>query len=177
MKMLLKLGILGLFLSPALIAGDIDGLFGGGDREFEFERFSDDRVLLRIDEDARIACRRGVCTLHTVTNNFGGVEVSFTVGEGSNNNSGSGSVTNIYTGGNGSNNNSGEFWGITVRYKRGNCTQRINVPRSVYYAINRYMYGLMEDDGGTRRGFTPADEAMIMFYTTIMDKASGCTMN
>jgi hypothetical protein len=38
------------------------------------------------------------------------------------------------------------------------------------------MYGLMAEDGGTRRGFTPADEAMIMFYTTIMSKASGCTM-
>lgn len=42
------------------------------------------------------------------------------------------------------------------------------------YALNRYMYGLMTETGGTRRGFTPADEAMIMFYTTVMKQATGC---
>jgi hypothetical protein len=40
--------------------------------------------------------------------------------------------------------------------------------------MNRYMYGLISEDGGIRRGFTPADEAMIMFYSTIMKQASGC---
>lgn len=167
--------LMSMFAANFALAGDIDDLFGPGDNQFEFERFSDDRVLLRIDEDANIACSQGVCTLHSVTNNYGGFEVAFQVGEGNPFNSGSGSVTNIYTGGS-SSNLDGPFWGVTVRYKRGNCTQRINVPRSVYYSLNRYMYGLMDESGGTRRGFTPADEAMIMFYTTIMDKANGCTM-
>jgi hypothetical protein len=36
------------------------------------------------------------------------------------------------------------------------------------------MYGLISEEGGTRRGFTPADEAMIMFYSTIMKQATGC---
>jgi hypothetical protein len=36
------------------------------------------------------------------------------------------------------------------------------------------MYGLMTETGETKRGFTPADEAMIMFYTTIMKQANGC---
>jgi hypothetical protein len=31
----------------------------------------------------------------------------------------------------------------------------------------------MQETGETRKGFTPADEAMIMFYTTIMKQASG----
>lgn len=166
-----------LLLASNLYAGTIDDIFAPGDDQFQFERFSDEMVLVQIDQDANIACKDGLCTLHSVTNNYGGIEVSFQIGEGNTSNSGSGSVTNIYTGGNGNNIGDGTFWGFNIRYKRGNCTQTINVPRSVYYAINRYMYGLMTDTGGTRRGFTPADEAMIMFYTTIMDKASGCTMN
>lgn len=170
--------MLALLLSSATFAGgDIDDMFGGGEDQFEFERFSDNQILLAIDADAEIACRHGLCTLHSVSNNYGGWSVSFNVGEGSqmNNNGG----TNIYTGGQsgyGCNDCPRDYWGIQIRYGRGQCTQTIKVPRSVYYAVNRYMYGLMTEEGGTRRGFTPADEAMIMFYTTIISKATGCTM-
>ncbi len=174
MKMKNVLLMLALLLSTNVLAGDIDDMFGGGEDEFEFERFSDNQILLAIDADAEVACNAGVCTLHSVSNTYGGWEVSFNVGEGSNGNSGG---TNIYTGGStGSSSEPRDYWGVQVKYGRGSCTQRINVPRSVYYAVNRYMYGLMTEEGGTRRGFTPADEAMIMFYTTIMSKASGCTM-
>lgn len=168
--------MLALLLSVSVTAGSIDDMFGGGEDEFEFERFGDSQILLAIDRDAEVACHAGVCTLHSVSNTYGGWEVSFNVGEGSA--SSSGSTTNIYTGGSDSSCDScpRDYWGVQVKYGRGNCVQRINVPRSVYYAVNRYMYGLMTEEGGTRRGFTPADEAMIMFYTTIMSKASGCTM-
>ena len=167
-------------VSSATFAGDIDDLFSGGEDEFQFERFSDESVLLKIDADAQIACNAGVCTLHTVTNRYGEFEVSFNVGEGDTDSNNSG--TTIITGGGAQDgyqtiNQNEQYWGATVSYKKGACTQSINVPRSVYYSINRYMYGLMTDEGGTRRGFTPADEAMIMFYTTIMDKANGCMPN
>lgn len=162
--------------SLQVFAQDVDDLFGGGETEFEFERFSDGEILLQIDRDAEVACKNGVCTLHSVSNRYGGWEVSFNVGEGQNVNNGGG--TNIYTGDSGNNCRDcpRDFWGIQIKYGAGRCTQTIQVPRAVYYAVNRYMYGLMTEDGGTRRGFTPADEAMIMFYTTIMSKASGCTM-
>ncbi len=163
-----------LLMSSFTFATNVDDLFAGGEREFEFERFADDSILMAIDQDAELACDAGVCTLHAVTNNYGGFEVSFNVGEGEQDN---GSGTTIYTGGSGyQTDGNSEYWGFTVKYSRGKCTQRIRTPRSVYYAINRYMYGLMTEEGGTRRGFTPADEAMIMFYTTIMNKANGCTM-
>lgn len=179
MKKLLK--ILLILLSLNICASEVDDIFGEGEQEFEFERFSDKSILLAIDEDAKVACSSGgLCTLHSVTNRYGGFEVSFNIGGGSqsNINNGEGSVTNIYTGDRGSNCNGCDqrFWGISVKYKKGKCTQTIKVPRSVYYAINRYMYGLMTDTGGVRRGFTPAAEAMIMFYTTIMNKASGCSI-
>jgi hypothetical protein len=168
--------MLALCLSVSLSAGTIDDMFGGGEDEFEFERFSDGQILLAIDRDADMACHAGVCTLHSVDNNYGGWEVSFNLGEGSPQGNG-GNTTNIYTGGNTSCDGCPrDYWGVQVKYSQGNCVQNINVPRSVYYSLNRYMYGLMTETGGTRRGFTPADEAMIMFYTTIMSKANGCTM-
>ena len=172
--------LLALLFTVTSFAGDVDDIFAGGEREFEFERFSDNGILLAIDEDAELACSNGLCTLHSVSNTYGGFEVAFNVGEGNPQSTGTG--TTIYTGdykpdGDGQCNECIQpYWGITIKYRRGRCTQKINVPRSVYYAINRYMYGLMTEEGGTRRGFTPADEAMIMFYTTIMSKASGCTL-
>lgn len=168
--------MLALVMSTTIFAGDIDDMFGGGEDEFEFERFDDSRILLAIDADAEIACRDGLCTLHSVSNTYGGFEATFNLGEGDG--SSDSSTTNIYTDSSSSGSSCSDcddYWGIEVSYSRGRCTQTVNVPRSVYYAINRYMYGLMTETGGTRRGFTPADEAMIMFYTTILTKATGCS--
>ncbi len=167
--------LLALCFSFKALADNVDDLFAGGEDEFEFDRYSKERVLEDIERDARVACNGGVCTLHSVTNTYGGFEVALNIGEGAAQ-GGSGS-TNIYTGGTDSANCSScprDFWGVTVSYSAGKCTQKINVPRSVYMSLNTYMYGLLNDDGSTRRGFTPADEAMIMFYTTIMSKANGC---
>lgn len=83
-------------------------------------------------------------------------------------------TTVIVPGSNGNSYSPEPFYGFTLRYTKGKCTQSIRVPRSLYFSINRYMYGLMTEEGGTRRGFTPADEAMIMFYSTIMKQATGC---
>jgi len=66
------------------------------------------------------------------------------------------------------------YFGVSLRFTTGRCTQTVKIPRALYISMNRYMYGLMSEDGGTRRGFTPADEAMIMFYSTIMKQATGC---
>jgi hypothetical protein len=152
------------------------GPFDQGQGEFEFARFSNEGILLAIDRDARLACsENGQCVLSSVQTNSAGWEVAFNVGEGMNYNNGGG--TTIFTGGYGGNPNSCEtcnrtHWGLTVTYRRGQCTQQVMVPRSLYFAMNRYIYGLMQETGQTRRGFTPADEAMIMFYTTIMKQAS-----
>jgi len=174
MKNLLLILMLAV-MSSMTFADNVDDLFAGGEDEFEFDRYSKERILEEIERDARVACTAGVCTLHSVTNNYGGFEVSLNLGEGAAQ-GGSGS-TNIYTGGTGGTCSDcpRDFWGVTVSYKKGQCTQKINVPRSVYMSLNTYMYGLLNDDGSTRRGFTPADEAMIMFYTTIMSKANGCS--
>ncbi len=161
---------------------DYDDRFGGGNDEFEFEVFDNRSILVAIKRDMDIACNHaGLCTLSAVTSNDSRFTAQFNVGEGSQNggwNSGNGGGTTVIVPNGGSCTtgcNSEPYYGLSLRYSRGTCTQTVRVPRALYISMNRYMYGLMAEDGGTRRGFTPADEAMIMFYSTIMKQASGCT--
>ncbi len=178
MKKILLLAL--IVLSSIAQADDIDDIFVPGDGEFKFERFSNEGILLSIDRDARIACHsNGQCVLSSVQSDSKGWEVSFNFGQGNSVNSNGG--TTIITGGYDSGKNDCNTcnninWGLTLTYKKGQCTQQVLVPRSLYYAMNRYLYGLMQETGETRKGFTPADEAMIMFYSTIMKQASsnGC---
>lgn len=158
----------------------IDDMFGGGTDEFEFERFSDDRILVAIDEDAAVNCdKQGLCTLSAITTNSRTFSVNFNIGQGNNASGGFGGYgegnggTTINIGDDNQDENR-EHWGVNVQYKIGSCTQKVKVPRALFYSMNRYLYGLMTEEGSVRRGFTPADEAMILFYTTILNKASGC---
>ena len=151
--------------------------FGKGNDEFEFEKFDNESVLVMIKRDMDVACdKKGLCTLSAVTSNDRRFTTQFVVGQGNNMagmNTGSG-TTVILPGSSGHNFSNEAYFGLILRFTTGRCSQNIRVPRSLYISINRYMYGLMNDEGGTRRGFTPADEAMIMFYSTIMKQAIGC---
>jgi hypothetical protein len=176
------------FADPCRDSHDVREVFGCETNEFAFERFNDSSIMMAINRDARIACdQSGLCRFSSVTSNDHRFTATFSFGEG--NQSGMmGSGTNIYLPGNGGNGSgclggndgngknscSQPYWGITLKFTKGQCSQTVRVPRAVYYALNRYMYGLMSEEGGTRRGFTPADEAMIMFYTTVMKQATGC---
>jgi hypothetical protein len=176
-------------ISVNTYADNIDDLFSGGeDREFEFERFSEANVMEAISHDAGMACRNGLCTLTSNDTRFKEFTINMNGGLGNNESNGyggygpgNGSGYNIYLPGN--NNNGGLanmpfesrlHANINIQLKVGSCTRTVKIPRSLYYAINRYMYGLMNEDSTTRRSFTPADEAMILFYTTVMKEASAC---
>lgn len=154
-----------------------DDIFGGGNDEFEFEAFDNKSILVAIKRDMDIACSKsGLCTLSAVTSNDRRFTAQFNIGEGNamgNYNGGSG-TTVIVPGQNGTQGDIQPYYGLSLRYTTGRCTQTVMVPRALYISMNRYMYGLMTEEGGTRRGFTPADEAMIMFYSTIMKQATGC---
>ncbi len=164
---------------PCRNSQQVREIFACETTEFGFEKFDDSSILMAINRDARVACNSsGLCQFSSVTSNDRRFTASFSIGEGNSfstgMNGGSGGTNIIIpTTGTGLG-TSQPYYGITLRYTSGRCTQTVNVPRSVYYAVNRYMYGLMTETGETRRGFTPADEAMIMFYTTIMKQATGC---
>jgi hypothetical protein len=176
MKKLLTLLL--VLASLGVMADAIDDTFGPGQGDFDFDRFDNQAVLRHILGDAQVACQGGLCTLSSVTTRNHGFSVSFNAGVGQNNNNYGNGGTVIVTGqddyGTNGTCNDCPSYGMTISYNAGKCTQEVNVPKSVYIAVNRYMYGLMTEEGGTRRGFTPADEAMIMFYTTIMKQANGC---
>lgn len=179
-KLLILIGSILLIQSMAFgqkFPGGNDDDFGSGSDEFDFERFSNENVLRMIDNDAQFACdRSGLCTIHSVTSNDRRFTASFSFGEGQNNNQfGNGGGTVIVAGGgNGQNLANQPYWGVNLEFTTGRCTQTVKVPRSLYYSMNRYMYDLMDENGNTRRGFDPAKEAMIMFYSTIMKEAKGC---
>lgn len=174
------LSILYFIFSATAFAGTIDDVFEPGTKEFVFERYADDKIFLEIEKDAKIAClSNGQCVLSSTKSDSKGWDVSFSLGQGSAINSNGG--TTIITGGY----DAGQtncpdctpmHFGLTVSYRVSHCKQQVLVPRSLYYSMNRYLYGLMTETGETRKGFTPADEAMIIFYSTIMKQASssGC---
>ncbi len=187
-KLLTVIGLLGLF-SGRVMADNIDDLFAGGeDREFEFERFSEANVMNAISHDAGMACRRGLCTLTSNDTRFKEFSINMNGGMGNNSSNGFGGYGpgnntgyNIYfpSVGEGTDYSNIPFENrlhanINIQLKIGSCSRTVKIPRALFYSINRYMYGLMNEDSTTRRSFTPADEAMILFYTTIMKEASAC---
>jgi hypothetical protein len=180
-NLLMLLSILSM-VSFSAFADEIDDLFAGGeDQEFEFERFSEDNIMKAISSDAGIVCKRGLCTLSSVNTKYKEFTINMNGGLGNNASGGFGGFGD----GDGTFINLGEqpgslsfedrlHAGINMQLKVGSCVRNVNIPRSLYYSVNRYMYGLMNEDSTTRRSFTPADEAMILFYTTIMKQANGC---
>jgi hypothetical protein len=181
-----RLIILFTFLSMigfSIKADEIDDLFAGGeDQEFVFERFSEDNVMAAIAHDAGVVCEDGLCKLTSVDTKWKDFTININGGIGNNASNGFGGFgdgggTFIDLGNNSSGNVSFSdrfHAGINMRISVGTCTRSVNIPRSLYYSINRYMYGLMNEDSTVRRSFTPADEAMIMFYTTVMKQVEGC---
>ena len=175
-----------MIISFTSFADEIDDLFEQGeDIEYQFERFSDRNIMTAISHDAGVACKKGLCTLSSVDTKYSDFTINVGGNAGNSNNNSYGGYGNNNGGNFPSitfNNNSDPTEGDTIRYnaqinmtvKVGKCTRSVNVPRAVYYSINRYIYGLMHEDGTTRRSFTPADEAMILFYSTVMKMSSGC---
>jgi hypothetical protein len=187
-KMFTLLSLLAIF-SGRVMADNIDDLFAGGENnETGFARFSEANVMEAIANDAGIACKKGLCTLTSNDTRFKEFTINMNGGMGNNSSGGFGGY------GPGNNNNGYNIYlpsttnpidpnmpfesrlhaNINIQLKVGTCSRSVKIPRSLYYAINRYMYGLMNEDSTTRRSFTPADEAMILFYTTVMKEASAC---
>ncbi|MCK5883159.1 MAG: hypothetical protein KAG61_05680 [Bacteriovoracaceae bacterium] len=150
---------------------DLFDTIAGGDEEFEFIRYTPEFIQMSINEDMKVACKKGMCTLFTIANNGDEFKIEFNVGYGEQNNSG-GSV--VIVPGASYSSPSREYVGLTASYSYKTCQQDIKVPRSLYIAMNTYMFGLITEEGSTRRAFTPADEAMIIFYSTIIKQANGC---
>jgi len=168
-----------VLLALHAFADDLNETLGGGSKEFEYVRYTDEYIQLKIHEAAMVNCHKSLCTLFAQTTRHHDFSLEFSVGESANGGSGStsggsGSIIVVPTN-NTASNTVRPYIGLVARYSIGKCTQKIKVPESLYISMNTFLYNLINEDGTPQRGFTPADEAMIMFYSTIMKQASSCT--
>ncbi len=175
MKKILSLSICSLAFFASAQASEFDD---GIENEFRLTRFSDDQIQVEIRNKMKVACKGDRCELASVTNKGEAFVVTVSAGVGNNNNnaSGTGGVVIIDGGRNNSNNDFQPYVGVQLKYVNGHCTQSVNVPTSLYVAMNTYLYHLVNEDGSIDRQFTPAQQTMILFYTTILKQASGCTI-
>jgi len=124
------------------------------------------------------ACDGNLCKIFSVTVKGEKLTVSTFYGDPANGSSGSsGSTYNAYYGNGGLGGNQLKGYGVGVTWEKSKCNKEMNVDRSVYKAITTYMDALVNSDGSTNPAFTPAEETIILFYTTIMQLVKGATCN
>lgn len=135
-----------------------------------------------MDKDkANLACNGSLCTLFSVSVNKKSFNITTYVGDGMPGQQNGG--TNNYYG----NNQTGQTgaqgklgYGIQITWDNTHCTKDVNVDRSVYDSVTTYMRELLNSTPGeasTYPQFTPAEQTMILFYTTVMDLTKGSTCN
>lgn len=155
------------------------GEFDGGSPEFDqkpLPAYSEADIQKKIQDEMQIACSNNLCRIVGTDNEGESWTVSFNVGYGNQNNVNNGGST-IYVGTDNANRDPGYNAGITVTYKNYNCSSNLKVTPAVYRFVNTYLYNMVNTDGSTKRNFSPADQTVILFYTTMLNKVESCKSN
>ncbi|MBI2522627.1 MAG: hypothetical protein HYV97_19560 [Bdellovibrio sp.] len=126
-------------------------------------------------DQGNIACKKNLCKIFSVTVNGHKFTVSANLGDNyGTNGGGTGTSYNAYYGTDGSGGGTGrQGYGVGVEWEYTHCTKTMNVDESVYRAITTYMKALVNPDGTTNPAFTPAEQTIILFYTTVMQLVKG----
>lgn len=132
-------------------------------------------IQRKIQEEMAVACSNNLCTIVGTDSAGSSWTVAFQVGYGRPTNTGSGDT--IYIGDKYQNESEKGYASVTVAYKNYKCTTNMRVTPSVYRFVNTYMYNMVNADGSTKRNFSPADQTVILFYTTMLNKVEGCKNN
>lgn len=142
---------------------------------------TEQRIEIVNRDASHIACEGNLCKIFSIDIDSRKFTVSANLGEARN---GGGYYGGGYYGGgtlpdvNAPTNNIGRFSaGLTVTWEDAQCTKTINVDKAVYDSVTEYMELLVNRDGTTNPSFTPAEQTMIVFYTTIMQLLRGSTCN
>lgn len=153
-------------------AGDFDGGSGEFDQP-EYPRYSESEIQKKIQNEMGIACSGNLCKIVGTDSSGDGWTVSFNVGYGDQAN---GSGDTFIIGGEKPSGSSSDraYAGITVSYSTYSCQSSLRVTPSVYRFVNTYMYNMVNSDGSTKRNFSPADQTVILFYTTMLNKVEAC---
>jgi hypothetical protein len=149
--------------------------FSAGSPEYDADttsHYSEAEIQKKIEDEMAVSCKGNLCSIVSSDGTGDGWSVSMQVGYGTNQNNGG---NNFYIGGNGFNNNQANYYtGITVTYKNQKCTSQLNVTPAVYRFVQTYLYDMVNTDGTTKRNFSPADQTVVLFYTTILNKVDNC---
>lgn len=148
--------------------------FDGGSPEYDprpSPHYTESEIQKKIENEMQVACRGALCTIVGTDSSGEGWTVSFNVGYGSSANSGG---NNFYIGGDGNNSGNDYNAGITVTYKNYSCNSSLRVTPAVYRFVNTYLYNMVNADGSTKRNFSPADQTVVLFYTTMLNKVDNC---
>lgn len=148
------------------------GEFDKGSTEFDPPGYSEAEIQQKIQNEMAIACSGNLCKIVGQDNQGSGWTVTFQIGYGNNTNTGNGDI--IYVGGT-NNTNNGAFANITVSYKNFKCRSNLLVTPAVYRFVNTYLYNMVNADGSVKRNFSPADQTVILFYTTMLNKVDSCS--
>jgi hypothetical protein len=152
--------------------------FDNGSGEFDTPTrpgYSEADIQKKIENEMAIACSGNLCKVVGQDNQGSGWTVQFQVGYGNSYNNGGGGDT-IYIGGNNNNNSNNAFASVTVSYRNFKCHSNLLVTPAVYRFVNTYLYNMVNSDGSVKRNFSPADQTVILFYTTMLNKVSACGM-
>lgn len=157
-----------------------DNEFSGGAEEYEQPHFTPAYIHQMISQNMKIQCSRGLCEMAMVDTKGHAFVVEVNAGYGNQNNfsnggNAGGGVVVVAPGSSNYSNVPQPNFGLTIRYVAQRCKQSVRVPVSLYVSLNTYLYSLMNEDGSTKRTFDPAEQTMILFYTTLLKQASGCT--
>lgn len=151
------------------------GEFDGGTSEFdqpEYPRYSEAEIQKKIESEMQVACQGNLCKIVGADADGSGWTVSFTVGYGSANANGTGN--NFYIGDNAQASQDKGYAAVTVTYNNWQCSSEIKVTPAVYRFVNTYLYNMVNTDGSVKRNFSPADQTVILFYTTMLNKVESC---
>lgn len=152
------------------------GEFDSGSTEFDTPQvphYSEAELQRKIENEMAIACSGNLCKIVGQDSQGSGWTVQFQVGYGNSYNNGTGDT--IYIGGNNNNDNNDGFANITVSYKNYKCHSNLLVTPAVYRFVNTYLYNMVNSDGSVKRNFSPADQTVILFYTTMLNKVDSCS--
>ena len=177
MEKTMKLKALSAAIALVLSSHAYADEFDGGSPEYDprpAPHYSEADVQKKIENEMAMACKGNLCSIVGTDGAGQGWTVSFNVGYGNNNNN---NGNNFYIGTDGKNQNNNEPQynaGITVTYKNYTCNSTLRVTPAVYRFVQTYMYHMVNGDGSTKRNFSPADQTVILFYTTMLNKVDNC---
>lgn len=149
--------------------------FDTGSPEFDpvtYPKYDEAEIQRKISQEMAVACSNNLCKIAGTDSHGSGWTVAFQVGIGQQSNSGS--ASSIYIGNNNGLNNRSPTASVTVTYKNSVCTSTLQVTPAVYRFVNTYLYNMVNTDGSVKKNFSPSDQTVILFYTTMLSKAESC---